>query len=283
MRFATLRLGQTEQAAVRDPRGYVPVQAINHHLGTHWPTEMLALIETGLSPELDRAAAAVPARDVVPFEQAQFGPLYRHPRKLWGIGLNYKAHADDLSAPYPVEPASFMKNDNTIIGPGDTIWLPPQSQRVTGEAELCLVFGRTCKDVSEADAPSVIAGVTLVVDMTAEDILQVNPRFLTRAKNFDSFFSLGPELITLDEIGDIEQLKVGTYRNGKLHRENVVSNMSYKPWYLVSFHTHVATHYPGDLLYTGTPGAVVIEDGDVAECRIEGLGHLANPVRRLPG
>ena len=107
-----------------------------------------------------------------------------------------------------------------------------------------------------------------------------NPRFLTRSKNFDTFFSFGPELITPDEIPHVLNVKVGTYNNGKLHRENTVANMAFPPYYLVSFHSYVATLYPGDIISTGTPGAVVIRDGDLAECRIEGLGRLANPVRK---
>jgi 2-keto-4-pentenoate hydratase/2-oxohepta-3-ene-1,7-dioic acid hydratase in catechol pathway len=214
---------------------------------------------------------------------ARFGPLYRHPRKILGIGLNYRDHAADLNAPYPTEPASFMKCDNTIIAPGDFVELPPESQRVTAEAEIGVIIGRTCRLVSERDAPDYIAGYCLILDMTAEDILQRNPRFLTRSKNFDTFFSFGPALITPDEIADILKVKVATFKNGTLHRENVVANMAFPPYYLVSFHSHVATLYPGDIISTGTPGAVVIEDGDVAECRIEGLGVLRNPVRRLRG
>jgi 2-keto-4-pentenoate hydratase/2-oxohepta-3-ene-1,7-dioic acid hydratase in catechol pathway len=173
-----------------------------------------------------------------------------------------------------------MKCDNTIIGPGDAIELPPQSERVTAEAEIGVIIGRCCRCVSETEAPGYIAGYCLILDMTAEDILQRNPRFLTRAKNFDTFFSFGPELITADEVPDLLNVTVGTYRNGQLHRENVVANMAFPPFYLVSFHSHVATLYPGDIISTGTPGAVVIEPGDVAECRIDGLGVLTNPVRR---
>jgi 2-keto-4-pentenoate hydratase/2-oxohepta-3-ene-1,7-dioic acid hydratase in catechol pathway len=173
-----------------------------------------------------------------------------------------------------------MKCDNTIIGPGDTIELPPQSERVTAEAEIGVIIGRQCRFVSEEQAPAHVAGYCLILDMTAEDILQKNPRFLTRSKNFDTFFSFGPELITADEVPDVQKVKVGTYNNGRLQRENVVANMAFPPSYLVSFHSHVATLYPGDIISTGTPGAVVIGDGDVAECRIEGLGVLCNPVKR---
>ncbi|MFN0313571.1 MAG: fumarylacetoacetate hydrolase family protein, partial [Burkholderiales bacterium] len=210
----------------------------------------------------------------------QYGPLYRRPRKIWGIGLNYRDHASDLQAPFPSEPASFMKGDHTIIGPGDDIILPPESERVTAEAELGVIIGKTCRYVSEEQAAGFVAGYCLITDMTAEDILQKNPRFLTRAKNFDTFFSFGPELVTPDEVLDVLQLRVGTYKNGAVHRENVVASMAFSPNYLVAFHSQVMTLYPGDIISTGTPGAVVIQHGDVAECRIEGLGRLKNPVRK---
>jgi len=161
--------------------------------------------------------------------------------------------------------------------------LPPESERVTAEAELGVIIGRECRRVAEEDVPHYIAGYCLITDMTAEDILQRNPRFLTRAKNFDTFFSFGPELITPDEVLDVMRLRVGTWKNGALHRENVVANMAFPPHYLVAFHSNVMTLYPGDIISTGTPGAVVIEPGDIAECRVEGLGSLANPVRRRVG
>jgi 2-keto-4-pentenoate hydratase/2-oxohepta-3-ene-1,7-dioic acid hydratase in catechol pathway len=276
MRLCTLRLEGIEQAAVVTPTGIVPVRAINAHLGRAWPDDLLALLEGGLSRNLAADAKETPTR-LAPAE-VTYGPLYRRPRKILGIGLNYRDHAADLNAPFPTEPASFMKCDNTIIGPGDPIVLPAQSDRVTAEAEIGVIIGRTCRFIDEAAAPAYIGGYCLIIDITAEDILQRNPRFLTRSKNFDTFFSFGPELITPDEVGDVLKVKVGTWNNGKLHRENVVANMAFPPYQLVAFHSHVATLHPGDIISTGTPGAVVIRDGDIAECRIDGLGRLSNPV-----
>jgi 2-keto-4-pentenoate hydratase/2-oxohepta-3-ene-1,7-dioic acid hydratase in catechol pathway len=278
MRLCTIKDHEREQAAVVTRAGIVPVAAINAHLGKAWPEELYGLIQEGISTSLLADAEQTPLKFAP--KEVRYGPLYRHPRKILGIGLNYRDHAADLNAPYPTEPASFMKCDNTIIGPGDTIELPPQSERVTAEAEIGVIIGRHCRLVSEEQAPAYIAGYCLILDMTAEDILQKNPRFLTRSKNFDTFFSFGPELVTVDEVPDVLKVKVGTYNNGRLHRENVVANMAFPPFYLVSFHSHVATMYPGDIISTGTPGAVVIADGDVAECRIDELGTLSNPVRR---
>jgi 2-keto-4-pentenoate hydratase/2-oxohepta-3-ene-1,7-dioic acid hydratase in catechol pathway len=280
MRLCTIKRDGREQAAVVTSSGIVPVAAINTQLRKSWPDDLHALILQGI----DRGILGDAEQTTVKLDPAavQYGPLYRHPRKILGIGLNYRDHAADLNAPYPTEPASFMKCDNTIIGPGDAIELPPQSERVTAEAEIGVIIGRESHCVSERQAPDYIAGYCLILDMTAEDILQRNPRFLTRSKNFDTFFCFGPELITPDEVPDVLKVKVGTYNNGRLHRENVVANMAFPPHHLVSFHSHVSTMYPGDIISTGTPGAVVIRDGDLAECRIDGLGKLSNPVRNRP-
>ncbi|MCF8565825.1 fumarylacetoacetate hydrolase family protein [Alicyclobacillus tolerans] len=288
MRLVTIKNAGREEAAVRFGDRVVPVRVINEVFDTRFATDMLGLLETESLPSLSAAAAGITGQDLGPLtgqslalSECQFGPLYRRPRKIWGIGLNYREHAGDLSAIHPTEePASFMKSDTTIIGPGDDIVLPVQSERVTAEAEIAVVIGKECKNVSLEDAPSVIAGFTPVIDMTAEDILQKNPRFLTRAKNFDTFFSFGPELLTPEEISDLHNLTVGTYNNGSLHRENVVANMQFLPYFLVSFHSRVMTLLPGDIISTGTPGAVVIRNGDKAECRIDGFLPLANPVRQ---
>ncbi len=288
VRLATLKLEGAETAAVVLHNGAVPMVAINDSLGTGWPTELLLLVAgdhlgdlrewwDGLSAD----ALEEISDEAVSLSELSYAPLYRRPRKIWGIGLNYAEHADDLSETAPTEePASFMRPDTTIIGPGDEVVLPAQSERVTTEAELALVIGREAKDVSEGEAPSVVAGFTTVLDMTAEDILRKNPRYLTRSKSFDTFFSFGPELVTPDEIADVDALEVSTVLNGEVRRSNTVSNMVFSPWWLVSFHSQIMTLLPGDVILTGTPGAVVIREGDVAECRITGFEPLSNPVVR---
>jgi 2-keto-4-pentenoate hydratase/2-oxohepta-3-ene-1,7-dioic acid hydratase in catechol pathway len=278
LRLATIRLNGEEMAAMVLPGGAMPIEEIS---GVRY-ADLLSALESGRFYELkssyDRGRVE---GSPVPSGRFEYGPLYRRPRKIWGIGLNYVEHAGDLSETAPSdEPASFMRPDTTIIGPGEEIHLPEQSEKVTGEAELGLVIGREVRNVSEEEAPSVVAGLTTVLDMTAEDILRRNPRYLTRAKSFDTFFSFGPQLVTLDEVGEIKDLTVATVLNGEVKRENVVSNMTFSPWFLVSFHSKVMTLLPGDIISTGTPGAVEIRDGDVLECRITGFELLSNPVVR---
>lgn len=288
MRLVTIKTRDIETAAVVLPGGILPISRINDFLNTDWPTNLLDLLESGRAQDfqswfagLDAAAAEGLKSLMLVADPIEYGPLYRRPRKIWGIGLNYAEHAEDLSESAPAEePASFMRPDTTIIGPGDEILLPGQSGRVTGEAELAVVIGREAKNISVEDAPSVVAGFTSVLDMTAEDILRKNPRYLTRSKSFDTFFSFGPELVTPDEVGDLEKLEVLTVLNGEIRRRNTISNMTFSPWELVAFHSRIMTLLPGDVISTGTPGAVVLQDGDVLECRISGFGPLANPVIR---
>lgn len=286
MRIATLKIDGTEKAAVLGAGGYVPVAVLADRLGTNWEEDLLGLLRSGNFYRLhdwfrtegpsvleSLKGAAVPA------DEAAFAPLYRHPSKIWGIGLNYVDHAGDLAEVAPnTEPASFMKPDTTIIGQGDTIRIPRQSEKTTAEAELGVIFGRRCKDVEREDWLSVVAGFTTIIDMTAEDILRRNPRYLTRCKSFDTFFSFGPELVTPDEVPDVMKLKVATIHNGKVHAENVVANMTFPPDDLVSFHSKVMTLLPGDLISTGTPRAVPIAHGDKVECRIDGFRSLVNNV-----
>ena len=253
MRLATVKVeGGGEIAAVVLEDGVASLGAINDLLNASWPTDLLSLLEEGRVGDLrswlrglGEVAREELADVVIPFDHVEYSPLYRRPRKIWGIGLNYVEHAGDLSETAPSEePASFMRPDTTIIGPGEEILLPEQSERVTGEAELGLIIGREARNLSEKDAPSVVAGLTTILDMTAEDILRRNPRYLTRAKSFDTFFSFGPQLLTLDEAGEIPDLKVATVLNGEVQRVNAVSNMTFSPWSLVSFHSKVMTLLP---------------------------------------
>ena len=280
MRVSNLVHAGAVRAAVTVDGGRVLVRDLDPSL----PDDVEGLVAGGHLPRVAELSAAV--GDAVPpvAPTAAPAPVVRRPGKVMGIGLNYVAHADDLAAPRPDEPAVFLKAAHTIIGPGEPIPLPPQSARVTSEGELGLVIGRPCWNVDEAAALSHVAGAVAVLDQTAEDILQRNPRFLVRSKNFPGFLGLGADLVTLDEVvraaGSLEQVAVETRINGAVHRRDVVANMTFSPAYLVSFLSHVMPLQPGDVLCTGTPGAVVITDGDVAGVQVDGVGGFENPVVR---
>ncbi len=286
MRLVTILLKSTEVSAIATAAGVFPIDVINQQYSKNWSNDLLALITSGQLKEINSWYCTEGKKylerlqhKIIPNENVIYAPLYRHPRKIWGIGLNYTEHAQDLSEKTPTAfPASFMKPDSSIIGFDDVIEIPVQSDKTTGEAELGVIIGKKCKNVKREDWLNVVAGFTPIIDVTAEDILRSNPRFLTLSKSFDTFFSFGPHLITPDEIDDVFNLKVATVINGKIHAQNIVSNMTFPPDYLVSFHSKVMTLLPGDIISTGTPRAVQLNDGDIIECRIDGFVSLQNPV-----
>jgi len=218
----------------------------------------------------------------IPAESRSFGAFLAEPGKLFGIGLNYAEHATDLAEDRPDEPASFFKPASAATGPGGPIRLPPkaESERVTAEAELAVVVGRTCRDVAVDEAGEVIAGYAPVIDVTAEDVLQRNPRFLTRAKSYDTFLVLGPWLAVPDGTPDLDGIEVRTVVDGRVEACNVVENMRFPPHELVAVHSRVMTLEPGDVIATGTPGAHPIEPGDRVRAEVDSVGTVAADVVR---
>lgn len=260
-----------------DEDGYVPLSAAAPDLES--VREALPRAAASSLPDVD----AAPAERIDP-THLQLGPPLAKFGTLWGIGLNYAEHAGDLDEDRPDEPASFMKPTSTVVGPGGPIRLPPteQTDRVTAEAELGVVMGRQCRGIDEDAVDDVIAGYLPIIDMTAEDILQRNPRFLTRAKSFDSFLVVGPA-IAVPEPDDslvLEELTVQTIVDDEVAAENEVRNMLFPPREIVSFHSDVMTLEPGDLFSTGTPGAEPIEPGDEVRASVERIGSVEAPVVR---
>jgi len=281
MKFCSIHHGDTCEGAIIHNSHVITFGEINKLTEAGLPSDLLDVIRLSNNPvpnvtsklplDLDVGKNMSDIRICAPFLD---------PPKILGIGLNYRDHAADLGAQLPSEPASFMKPRTTIVGPNDPIILPSPviSKRVTGEAELGIVIGKRCRNIREEDAKSVIFGYVPIIDMTAEDILQRNPRFLTRAKSFDSFLSFGPLILTPDEIDDLADLTVRTICNNRVIRTNQVRNMTFSPDYLIAFHSRVMTFESGDIICTGTPGATVITPGDVVQCQIDGFPVLSNPV-----
>ena len=298
MRLTSIQHSGAEVAGIVTSKGVLPVAAVNAAKGTAWKSDMMSLIQAGEIPamtdwyntggkeELEGMAG------LIPWEEVVCAPLYRDPKRIFGIGLNYVDHAGDIGAAAPTGfPGSFFKMADTLIGPGDEIRLPKlkEAQKTTAEAELGIIMGKDCRDVSEENWQDAIVGYTTILDMTEESILKGNdyvsgnPRYLTIVKNFPTFFSFGPELVTPDEVPDVLALEVQSVRNGEVYARNVVANMTHRPARLVALHSSIQGWYAGDILSTGTPRAFHIQDGDIAECRIVGpdgfeMAPLVNPV-----
>ncbi|MYU24122.1 fumarylacetoacetate hydrolase family protein [Streptomyces sp. SID8352] len=217
----------------------------------------------------------------VGFDPATSSPVADRAADIWGAGLNYLRHSEDLAAQQPTSgPGSYLRPGGCLIGNKDHIELPDQSERVTAEAELGLVIGTACKNVKRDEWRSVVAGVTCVLDMTAEDAIRENPRHIPWAKGFDTFCSVGPVLVTLDEFPDgFDAVRISTVLNGETVASATPAAMKYGLGHLVEYFTAGRVLAPGTVLCTGTPGAAVINPGDTVQSVVEGVGTLTHPVR----
>src|SRR5579884_234879 len=254
MKLIRFEYQNQKHAGVVTPRGIAPVETINARLGLRVPDDVLAIIQTGAQREI----GTLEGIETIPFSEAAPQLPYDVPPKIWCIGLNYKTHAEDINAVQPEEPGSFMKPASCMFRPGGEIVLPPPhvSDDVDAEGELGVIIGKKCRAVPAQEVKDVIFGYTTTLDLTALDVLRKNPRYLTRAKSIDTFFSFGPVIVTADEVPDVSKLEVITEHNGAICSRDFV------------------TLYPGDLISTGCPKGARIKRGDRVRARIEGVGTL---------
>jgi 2-keto-4-pentenoate hydratase/2-oxohepta-3-ene-1,7-dioic acid hydratase in catechol pathway len=195
------------------------------------------------------------------------------------IGRNYVEHAREHDAEVPDIPLIFLKPPSSVIGPGEKIILPPQSQRVEHEAELVIVIGKTCRWVSAENALDYVFGYTVGLDITARDLQRRDGQW-TRGKGFDTFCPLGPWIET--ELDPSDAL-ITCHVNEEMRQMASTRDMVFTVRQLMAFISSVMTLLPGDVIMTGTPAGVgPLVSGDTVRVTIEGIGTLQNPVA-LPG
>jgi 2-keto-4-pentenoate hydratase/2-oxohepta-3-ene-1,7-dioic acid hydratase in catechol pathway len=198
------------------------------------------------------------------------------PSKIVALGLNYLDHAQEFGHALPAEPLIFLKPSTSVIGPEEDIVYPRMSRRMDYEAELAVVIGRPARHVREEAFRDYVLGYTCINDVTARDLQKKDGQF-TRSKSFDTFAPLGPWIET--EIPDPDNLTVETYLNGQRKQHSSTSNLVFPVAALVSFISKIMTLLPGDVIATGTPAGIgPMQEGDVVEVRVEGVGTLRNRV-----
>jgi 2-keto-4-pentenoate hydratase/2-oxohepta-3-ene-1,7-dioic acid hydratase in catechol pathway len=202
----------------------------------------------------------------------------RRPGKIVCVGRNYVEHARELGNVVPERPLLFMKPPSAVIGNGDSIVLPPDSERVEHEGEIGVVIGRTLRHARAEDVVAALAGVTCVNDVTARDLQKTDGQW-TRAKGFDTFCPVGPRLVPLAEAPPLVELEVLCRVNGVERQHGRAADMAFDVATLVAYISRVMTLEPGDLISTGTPAGVgPLAAGDEVEVEIPGVGVLRNPV-----
>ena len=200
------------------------------------------------------------------------------PSKIVCVGRNYAEHAKELGNSMPAEPLIFLKPSSAVIGDGDAIVLPPQSNRVEHEAEIAVVIGARLKRVGEREAVEGIAGVTCANDVTARDLQKSDGQW-TRAKGFETFCPVGPRVVPWSQLGDWSRLEVRCRVNGTVRQQGRAADMAFGIPMVVSYISHIMALEPGDLVLTGTPAGIgPLVAGDVVEVEVPGIGVLRNPV-----
>lgn len=211
------------------------------------------------------------------------------PTAIFCIGLNYRQHAEESNAAIPQYPVLFMKSPGAVQNPGDDIVLPRhlQSDEVDYECELAVVIGKTCKNVSKANALDYVLGYTCANDVSARDWqLKWGGGQWCRGKTFDTFSPLGPCLVTADEIPDPQTLGIRTILNGERVQDWNTDDMIFGVAEIIAFLSGSNTLPAGTVILTGTPHGVGmaaqpprwLKPGDVVTIEIDRIGALTNPV-----
>jgi 2-keto-4-pentenoate hydratase/2-oxohepta-3-ene-1,7-dioic acid hydratase in catechol pathway len=198
------------------------------------------------------------------------------PSKVVCVGKNYREHAAEMGGEAPEEPLLFLKPSTSVIGSGDPIDLPWQSEQVEHEGELAVVIGRMCKDVPVDRVNDVIFGYTIANDVTARDLQKSDGQW-TRAKGFDTFCPIGPWIQTDLNSADAD---ITVTVNGDQRQHSGIDAMVHDVPALVAYVSSCMTLLPGDVILTGTPAGVgPLVAGDSVSVGITGIGTLTNPVR----
>jgi len=253
------------------------------------PREMCAFLGAG-PRALERARESVVAgRARLPLAEVVLEAPIGRPPKILAVGLNYADHVRETGREAPKVPMIFNKQSTSVLGPGRPIHVPRVSDKVDWEGELGFVIGKRCRHVPRDRAASVIAGYTIVNDVSVRDWQHRVPTF-TMGKSFDTHCPLGPVITTADELGDPHALDLRTWVNGDLRQSSNTRELIFDCFFLVEHLSTAFTLEPGDVISTGTPSGVgaamnpptFLKAGDTVRVAIAGIGELVNPVIAEP-
>jgi 2,4-diketo-3-deoxy-L-fuconate hydrolase len=234
----------------------------------------------GQFDELRTWADGVEAADE-PFDPATAGSPVPAPRQIFAIGLNYADHAAESGLAKPDAPVVFTKFPSAIAGPVTSVQLPPGS--VDWEVELVVVIGKVAQGVSVESAWEYVAGLTVGQDLSERELQRSGPApQFNLAKSHHGFAPMGPSVVTIDELDQPDDLRLGCEVNGEVKQEGRTRDMIFSVSEQIEYLSGIVTLFPGDIIFTGTPSGVgmgrtppeYLHDGDVLTSWIEGIGAL---------
>jgi 2-keto-4-pentenoate hydratase/2-oxohepta-3-ene-1,7-dioic acid hydratase in catechol pathway len=236
---------------------------------------------------LPAAVVAVNAVSIV-------APIPRPLKNVFCVGSNYRAHVSEANRAQakadvaPKLPVFFTKPPTAVIGPGDSVLLEKSvSDKMDYEVELGIVIGKAGRNIRAEDALDHIFGFTIINDVTARDLQRAHGGQYLKGKGLDTTCPMGPQIVTIDELGNGDNLRIRSSVNGEIRQDDTTENMIFSIPVLLESLSEGLTLEPGDLLATGTPSGVgyameppcYLQDGDVVSCEIEGIGELSNVIR----
>lgn len=253
------------------------------------PDNMIDFLTAGISAKEAMQALIDSNQHRIPLAKVKLLAPVPRPGKFLGISLNYQDHISETKLDKPEYPTFFTKQSTCVIGHGEAIHRPVVSEKVDYEGELAFVIGKRCKHVPLEQAHQVIAGYTIVNDVSVRDWQIRSPTWML-GKSFDTHGPMGPWLVTSDEIADPHKLNLKTWIDEELRQNANTEQMIFNCYEMIEYLTKAMTLEPGDVIATGTPAGVGVKmkprgymkPGQTAMIEIEGIGTLSNPVIEEP-
>lgn len=273
MRLATVATGEGERAAVVRDDGVVLVDG--------YP-DVGALLRDGAGG-LQAAGRAQRTGDASPLDAAQLRRPILRPGAVVCVGLNYRSHILEMGRELPAHPTLFAKYANALLGPADDLLIPAASDKVDWEVELGVVIGAPGRRLSAGEAESLIAGYTVVNDISMRDWQWRTTEWL-QGKTFEASTPVGPVLVTADEVGEPGALDLSLTVDGAVMQSSNTADLLFSAAEIVAYISQFTSLQPGDLIATGTPGGVgvgrdpqvFLRPGQVVRATVEGIGFLEN-------
>jgi 2-keto-4-pentenoate hydratase/2-oxohepta-3-ene-1,7-dioic acid hydratase in catechol pathway len=273
------RIGAVEAAEVVDFSAH----------GGDVPLDMLTFLEQGQAAMEKAREGCASGRGRLALADVSLEAPIRRPPKILAVGLNYRDHIEETGRPMPEVPMIFNKQSTAVVGPGAAFHRPKDSDHLDYEGEFGFVIGKRCRRVPKEQAATVIAGYTIVNDVSVRD-WQMRSATTTMGKSWDTHCPMGPYLVTADEVGDPHTLDLKTWVNGELRQNSNTRHLIFNCFDIVEHLSNAFTLEPGDVIATGTPSGVILgmdpkvwlKPGDVVRIAIDRLGALENPVVAEP-
>jgi 2-keto-4-pentenoate hydratase/2-oxohepta-3-ene-1,7-dioic acid hydratase in catechol pathway len=304
MRIGTIDVGGTARAAVIRDGFALDLTAAAGAVGQPAPPASVAALVAGGSAALEQAGTLLEAAAVLPRDRAPWhalatttllAPIPRPTKNVFCVGRNYKLHIEEgarvrgQEPTYPKVPEFFSKPPTAVIGHGAAVRLDARLTRLLDyEVELAIVIGAGGRDLSEASALDAVFGYTVLNDVTARDLQRAHGQWF-KGKGLDTSCPIGPWITTADEFGDPGSKRIGLSVNGEIRQDSNTSDLLFSCAAIISSLSAGLTLEPGDIIATGTPSGVgyamdpprPLQDGDVIEAVVEGIGVLRNTVRQV--